>query len=65
MNPSTKLNFVIILLIVLVILKLLGHAQENFTNCSLIKNNYSQCYDSGDCTIMLDLDGNSFCTNKT
>lgn len=67
MSLSTKLNFIIILIIVLVIIKLFNNSkQENFanTNCSLIKDNYSQCYDSGDCTIMLDLKGNSFCTNK-
>jgi len=56
-------NFVIVLVLILVVIKLFV-TNEYFSNCSQYGNNYTSCYDSGHCTIMLDMTGNAFCTDK-
>jgi len=56
-------NFIIILIIILIFIKLFIH-RENFDECAIYGDNYNQCYNSGNCTVMIDLKGNSFCTNK-
>jgi len=56
-------SFVLVLIIILVVIELFVN-KEYFEDCSQYVNNYPQCYDSGKCTIMLDLKGNAFCTNK-
>lgn len=39
---------------------------NRFDSCSKYDSkSYSQCYNSGECTLMIDLIGNAFCTNKT
>ena len=66
-NMNSKLKLIVLLIAIIIGFKLYDAScvkRDNFTNCGLIKNNYSECYDSGDCTIMLDLEGNSFCTSK-
>ncbi len=57
-------NFIIILLVLLVLAKFYIMSIENFTDCSQFGDNYNQCYNSGECTMMIDLVGNAFCTNK-
>ena len=56
-------SLVLILIIILGIIKIFEQ-RENFDDCGQYGNNYPQCYDSGNCTIMIDLQGNAFCTNK-
>ncbi len=58
---DSQLNFLIIIVIVLVIIKLF-YKKENFTDCSQFSD-YNQCYNNN-CTIMIDLKGNPVCTNK-
>ncbi len=55
-------GFVIILLIILASIQIFLN-KEYFTDCSQYGNDYNQCYNNN-CTVMLDLAGNSFCTNK-
>lgn len=57
-----SLIFVVILVIILVIIKLF-FGIENFTDCSKFNDDYNKCYNNG-CTVMIDVAGNSFCTNK-
>ena len=59
-----RVNFIILLLVILVIIKIYIANKENFTDCSQFGDNYNQCYNSGDCTVMVDLKGSAFCTNK-
>jgi len=56
-------GFVLILIIILILIKLFIRT-ENFDDCYQYGDNYNQCYDSGKCTIMIDLKGNAFCTKK-
>ncbi len=56
-------NLIIILLIVLVILYLWKRT-EHFSDCKKYKDNYDACYKARDCTIMLDLGGQAFCTDR-
>ena len=64
-----KTLFIVLLLIILIIIRIFN-IFENFQSCHKIDecskygNNYSACYNSGECTIMNDLDGNAFCTSK-
>ena len=38
---------------------------QRFDKCSKYDGKpYSQCYNSGECSIMIDLIGNAFCTSK-
>ena len=59
---DSQLNFLILIILILIAIKLFL-TKENFNNCSQYGNDYNQCYNNN-CTIMLDLEGNSFCTNK-
>ena len=59
---DSQFNFLIIIVLVLIAIKLF-YQKENFTNCSKFSNDYNQCYNNN-CTVMIDLEGNSFCTNK-
>ena len=59
---DAQLNFLIIMVVILIVIKLFLK-RENFTNCSQYGSDYNKCYNNN-CTIMLDLEGNSFCTNK-
>ncbi len=56
-------NTLIILVVVLVIFYL-WKQQENFSNCKMYKDNYDACYKAKDCTVMLDLGGQAFCTDR-
>jgi hypothetical protein len=58
---DSQLIFLIIIVIILVSIKLF-YKKENFTDCSQFYD-YNQCYNNN-CTVMIDLKGNSFCTNK-
>ena len=57
-----QLIFLIIIILILISIKFYG-IKENFNNCSQYGNDYNQCYNNN-CTIMVDLEGNTFCTNK-
>lgn len=59
---DSQLIFLIVVILILISIRLCG-IKENFNNCSQYGNNYNQCYNNN-CTIMVDLDGNSVCTNK-
>ena len=59
---DSQFNFLIIIILILIAIKLF-YRKENFTDCSQLSNDYNQCYNNN-CTIMVDLQGNSFCTNK-
>jgi len=65
-----KILFIIILLVLLFVINLYS-SRENFNVCQRFdkcsKYNskpYSQCYNSGECSVMIDLIGNAFCTSK-
>lgn len=62
MIKDINLNFVIILVLILIFFKFFI-VKENFSNCSQYGDDYNQCYNNN-CTIMLDMKGNAFCTNK-
>ena len=57
-------NFVIVLILILIGMKLLVNNEHFTSNCSQYGNNYNPCYNSGHCTIMIDTNGNAFCTDK-
>ena len=59
---NSQLNFVIVIILILIATKLFFR-KENFNNCSQYNNDYNQCYNNN-CTVMIDLEGNSFCINK-
>lgn len=59
---DSQFNFLIIISLVIIVIKLF-YTKENFTDCSQFSNSYNQCYNNN-CKVMLDLKGNSFCTNK-
>jgi hypothetical protein len=65
-----RISFVLILLLVLFIVNLYTSKEHfdicaRFDKCSKNTNSYSQCYDNSDqCTVMVDLIGNAFCTSK-
>ncbi len=59
---DSQLIFLIVIILILIIIKLFLR-KENFSNCEIYGNDYNQCYNNN-CTIMIDLEGNSFCTNK-
>jgi|LauGreDrversion4_2_1035121.scaffolds.fasta_scaffold366179_2 hypothetical protein len=58
---STQTIF--ILLLILAMFFLLNN-KEHFSDCKKYKDNYDSCYKARDCTIMLDLAGNAFCTDR-
>lgn len=64
------ISFVILLIIILVIINLYSK-EEQFDVCALYDKcskyngkSYSQCYNTGECSVMIDLIGNAFCTSK-
>lgn len=66
-------KLIIIIIIVFILCLCSSNDRENFNNqnnCyNLNKNNvlnasYAQCYNSGDCTVMLNTDGTPFCTTR-
>ena len=59
---DSQLNFLIVIIIILIVIKMFFR-KENFIDCSQYGGDYNQCYNNN-CTVMLDLEGNSFCTNK-
>lgn len=65
-----KIEFIAILLFLLLIVNLNVISEtfdicHKFDKCSKYDNkSYSQCYNSGDCSVMIDLIGNAFCTSK-
>lgn len=59
---DSQLNFLIVIIIILIVIKMC-FIKENFIDCSQYSNDYNQCYNNN-CTVMLDLEGKSFCTNK-
>lgn len=65
-----KIIFVIILIFILFVINLYS-TKEHFNICQRYdkcsKHNgetYSQCYNTGECTVMIDLLGNTFCTSN-
>ena len=65
-----KIGFIMILLLLLFVINLYT-SNEQFNLCNRFdkcskhdSKSYSQCYNSGECTVMVDLIGNAFCTSK-
>ena len=63
--------FVIILLAIFIFVNFSFMMNENFDlcreydKCSKYDNtSYSKCYNTGECSVMIDLLGNTFCTSK-
>jgi hypothetical protein len=63
--------FIIILLAVLIIVNYSFVITEGFDLCQRYdkcskydKSTYSKCYESGECSVMIDLLGNTFCTTR-
>ncbi len=65
-----KIGFIVLLIFILfaVNLYVIGEPFDichRFDKCSKYdKSSYSQCYNSGECSVMIDLLGNTFCTSK-
>jgi hypothetical protein len=65
-----KIHLIVILLIILFTVNLYSFEEKfdvcrRFDKCSKYDSkSYSQCYNSGECNVMIDLIGNAFCTNK-
>ncbi len=65
-----KIIFIILLFVLLFIVNLYSSGENfdichRFDKCSKYDSkSYSQCYNSGECTVMVDLIGNAFCTSK-
>ena len=65
-----RIGFIIILLILLFAINLYTTKEyfdvcHRFDKCSQYDSkSYSQCYNSGECSVMVDLIGNAFCTSK-
>lgn len=65
-----KLSFVIMLLILLFVVNLYTVREQfnvcdRYDKCSKYNNKeYSKCYNNGECSVMIDLIGNAFCTSK-
>lgn len=64
-----KNYFIIMLLLILVIINLYSFTEyfdvcHRFDKCSKYDKSYSQCYNTGECSVMIDLIGNAFCTEK-
>ncbi len=65
-----KLFFIIMLFVLLFVINLYSQDEhfnlcDRFDKCSKYDSKpYSQCYNSGKCSVMIDLIGNAFCTSK-
>ena len=65
-----KIFFIIMLLVLLFVINLYSRYEHfnichRFDKCSKYNSKpYSQCYNSGECSVMIDLIGNAFCTSK-
>jgi hypothetical protein len=65
-----KLFFIIMLFVLLFVINLYSPGEyfnvcDRFDKCSKYDSKpYSQCYNSGECSVMIDLIGNAFCTSK-
>lgn len=65
-----KLLFIILMFVILFCVNLYTTIEHfdvcsRFDSCSKYNSkSYSQCYNSGECTVMIDLIGNAFCTSK-
>jgi len=65
-----KIIFIILLLVLLFIINLYTTGEHfdichRYDSCSKYDSkSYSKCYNSGKCTVMVDLIGNAFCTSK-
>ena len=66
-----KVIFIILLLVLLFAINLYTPEEKfdichRFDKCSKYDSkSYSQCYNTGECTVMVDLIGNAFCTGKS
>lgn len=67
-----RINFIILLIFLLFIVNwYIITYTESFDICQVYDKcskydgkSYSQCYNSGTCSVMVDLIGNAFCTSK-
>lgn len=65
-----KIMFIIILFVLLFAINLYSSIENfnichRFDKCSKYDSKpYSQCYNTGECSVMVDLIGNAFCTSK-
>lgn len=65
-----KIFFIIILFVLLFVINLYSQDEhfyvcDRFDKCSKYNSKeYSQCYNSGECSVMIDLIGNAFCSSK-
>lgn len=65
-----RIGFIILLILMLFVINLYVVGEpfgicHKFDKCSKYDSKpYSQCYNSGECSVMVDLIGNAFCTSK-
>jgi hypothetical protein len=65
-----RISFIVVLILILVIINLYSPAEhfdvcKRYDKCSKYDGkSYSQCYNTGECSVMIDLVGNAFCTSK-
>lgn len=65
-----RIGFIILLILLLIVVNLYAFEEsfnvcEKYDKCSKYNDkSYSQCYNSGECSVMIDLIGNAFCTSK-
>jgi hypothetical protein len=65
-----RIEFIVLLLFLLFVVNfyVVGESFNichKFDKCSKYDaKSYSQCYNSGECSVMVDLIGNAFCTSK-
>ncbi len=65
-----RISFIVVLILLLVIINLYSPVEhfdvcKRYDKCSKYDGqSYSQCYDTGECSVMIDLIGNAFCTSK-
>lgn len=65
-----RIGLIVILLVLLFAINLYTPTEHfdichRFDKCSKYDNkDYSQCYNTGECSVMIDLIGNAFCTSK-
>lgn len=65
-----RIEFIVLLIFLLFVINFYVIKESfdichRFDKCSKYdKKSYSQCYNSGECSVMVDLLGNTFCTSK-